>query len=283
MSVMSSLQRPLKTPLSVMFSGFMLLVVVLLALFSDRLAPYAYDALDITQAMLPPAFVAGGATAHPLGTDFLGRDIFSRLLYSIRLTIVISVVGTLTSALLGTTLGILSGYRRGLLEETIMAAVDIQSSLPFIIFALTMIALLGSSIWVLLLIVAINGWENYARLARGAVLSIKERDYVLAAQSLGIKNRGLYWRHILPNVASIMIVEVSFNLAGNILLETALSFLGLGVEFPMTSLGQMLGDGRDYLLFAPWMSIVPGTTIFLIIMSVTLIGDWFRDRLDPRN
>lgn len=271
-----------KPPLLVRLALVLLLIVLLLAAVGEWLAPKPFDIPDIEHAFLPPAFSPGGSPEFVLGTDFLGRDLFSRLLYSIRLTVVISILGTLFAAGLGSTVGIIAGYQRGWVEDLVMMGVDLQASLPFIVFALTILALFGNSFAVLLLIASLNGWDNFARLARALVLSVSTQEYVLAAKSLGITTPALYWRHILPNIASALVVELSLNLASTIMLETALSFLGLGVQVPMTSLGQMLGEGRDYLLFAPWMSLVPGTTIFLIVICVSIVGDWLRDVLDPR-
>lgn len=270
-----------RLPLFVMVALAVMSLVIVLAVFGDALAPYPHTRTNVQNTLLPPTFVPGGDSAHLLGTDHLGRDIFSRLLFSIRVTAIISLFGATVAASIGTLLGILAGHARGWLEEMIMMAVDVQSSLPFIVFALTALAVMGNSFSVLLLVVAINGWEGYARLARAMTLSIKEREYVTAARALGAPTVTLYRRHVFPNMVGTLMIEFSLTLAGTILLETALSFLGLGVQPPMTSLGQMLGEGRDYLLFAPWLSIVPGTTIFLIIASISALGDWLRDVLDP--
>ena len=259
-----------------------LLLIVILAVVGEAIAPYDYNETDILNSLLPPVFVSGGSSSHLLGSDQLGRDTLSRLLFSIRITVIISLIGTTVSAVFGTILGMIAGQVRGLAEETIMMFVDIQASLPFIVFALTALAIMGNSFTVLLIVIGINGWESYARLARGMVLTVMGEDYVLAAQSLGITKSGLYRRYLLPNIFSALMVQFSLTLSGTILLESALSFLGLGIQHPMTSLGQMLGEGRDYLLFAPWLSIVPGSVIFLLILSISIVGDWLRDVLDPR-
>lgn len=270
-----------KVPLIYGMALAFLLLTVLAAVVGENLAPYDYTETDILASLRPPVFASDGTSDHLLGTDQLGRDIFSRLLFSVRLTVQIAFIGTLIGAVLGTLLGMVAGQRRGMLEDTIMMGVDVQAALPFLVFALTALALLGNSFTVLIIVIGINGWESYARLSRGMVLSVMEREYVMAARSLGVTQLALYRRYLLPNIVSPLIVQFSVSLAGTVLLESALSYLGLGIQQPMTSLGQMLGEGRDYLLFAPWMSLVPGITIFLIILSISLVGDWLRDVLDP--
>jgi peptide/nickel transport system permease protein len=166
-------------------------------------------------------------------------------------------------------------------EEGLMALVDFQASMPFIIIALCLLAFFGNSLSLFILLMGLNGWEVYARLTRGVVLSARAQPYAEAAVALGAGPGRLYLRHVLPNVAGVLIVQFTLNFPGTILLETALSFLGLGIQPPLTSLGVMLGDGRDYLINAPWLSVVPGVTIFLATLSLSMIGDWLRDRLDP--
>ncbi len=268
-------------PLLVSAALMMLAGVILLAITGDLIAPYDYTRTNLINPLRPPAFLPGGSPAHALGTDHLGRDVLSRVLYSIRITLLIACIGAGISAVIGTLLGIVAGQVRGLVEDAVMMAVDIQASLPFLVFALTALAVLGNSFAVLVLVIGLNGWEGYARLARGSVLAVMARDYVLAAQSLGIRRLGLYRRYLLPNILSTLLIQFSISLAGTILLESGLSFLGLGIQHPMTSLGQMLSEGRDYLLFAPWLSFIPGLLIFLIILAVSLVGDWLRDVLDP--
>ncbi len=270
-----------EVPLTVKAAMIFLLLMILLAILGTTIAPYPITQTDILNAMQPPVFVSGGNTNHLLGTDNLGRDILSRLLFSIRITVIVAFIGTIISAIMGTVLGMIAGQTRGFVEETIMMIVDIQASLPFLVFALTTLAILGNSFTVLLIVIGINGWDSFARLSRGMVLMVMGQDYILAAQSIGISRFGLYRRYLLPNILSAIIVQFSITLAGTILLESALSFLGLGIQQPMTSLGQMLGDGRDYLLFASWLSIIPGSVIFFMILSISLLGDWLRDVLDP--
>ena len=271
------IKMPYLVVMAFSFLGFILVAAVL----GNLVAPYPYSETDLLSMLQPPAFAAGGDQTHLLGTDNLGRDILSRALFSVRITVIIAFVGTTISAVFGSLLGMAAGELRGRIEEIIMMLVDIQTSLPFLIFALTALAILGNSFGVLLIVIGINGWESFARLARGLVLRVMEEEYVLAARSIGVSRFNLYRRTLLPNIAGPLIVQYSITLSGTILLESALGFLGLGFQPPLTSLGQMLGEGREFLLFAPWLSVVPGTIIFLMILSINVVGDWLRDLLDP--
>jgi peptide/nickel transport system permease protein len=268
-------------PILVILAMVFLVIVLLLAIIGGWIAPYNFQETNVVNSLAPPAYSPDGDWSHLLGTDSLGRDVLSRLLLSIRTTVLIAFTGATISAVVGTLLGMIAGQVGGFTSDAIMMAVDVQASLPFLVFALTALAILGNSFLVLLFVIGISGWESYARLARGMVLSVMERDFVLAARSLGITSIALYRRYLLPNILSALIVQFSISLAGTILLESALSFLGLGIQLPQTSLGQMLGEGRDFLLFAPWLSVVPGSVIFFIILSISLVGDWLRDVLDP--
>ena len=183
--------------------------------------------------------------------------------------------------MLGSFLGIVAAAKRGPLEALIVGAVDVQASLPIIVVALFVLAVFDSSFTLFLLVVGLNGWEVYARLMRAAVLSAKEHGYVMAIRALGASSFRIYFRHIFPNVLNIALVQFTINLPLTVLLETALSFLGLGVQPPLTSLGQIMSEGRDRLLTAWWLTLFPGLVIFLLALSISLIGDWVRDRLDP--
>jgi len=267
---------PLSTILVLVF--FCLLIV--LGLSADILAPYDFRETDILARLQPPVF-AGGSWDHILGTDEIGRDVFSRILYALRTSLLIAAAGTLIGAVVGTLLGFVAAHFRGPLEQIIMAAVDFQAAVPFIILVLFFMAVAGSGMWIFLLLVGLAGWEVYARLTRGMVLSAREQNYVVALQGLELSQRTIYLRHILPNIASALIVQLTLNFPATVLLETGLSFLGLGVQPPNTSLGLMLGDGRDYLLNAWWIAVFPGLVIFTTTLSMSILGDWLRDRIDP--
>lgn len=260
---------------------FMFIVAMcFIAIFAEVLAPQHYADQALADRLKPPSFL-GGPERYLLGTDELGRDVLSRLLYATQISIFVAFAGTLIGAVIGTFLGFVAAHGRGIVEETIMMFVDAQASMPFMIVALAVLAFFGNSFWLFVLIMGINGWENYARLSRGMVLSANTHGYVVAVRSLGARPKRIYVRHVLPNIASALIVQFTLNFPSTILLETSLSFLGLGIQPPLTSLGLMLGTGRDYLLFAWWLSVFPGILIFITTLSVSLLGDWLRDRLDP--
>ena len=255
--------------------GLMLAVAIL----ADRLAPYDFAALDLRSRLAPPVGL-GGTIAHPLGTDELGRDVLSRLIISIRMSLLVAFGATLIGAALGTTLGFLAAHFRRWAEEAILALVDFQASMPFLILALAVLAFFGNSLALFIALLGLHSWERYARIARALALSSNAQGYVLAVRQLGARPGRIYLRHILPNIASSLIVTMTLAFPEIILLESGLSFLGLGVQPPNTSLGNMVGYGRDYLTRAPWILIAPAVAISLTTLSVSLLGDWLRDRID---
>jgi peptide/nickel transport system permease protein len=257
-----------------------LTLLFILGLGAELWAPYDYRYTDLLARLQPPVF-AGGDWAHILGTDEIGRDILSRILYGLRTSLMIAAVGTMIGAVVGTLLGFVAAHFRGATEQVIMAAVDFQAAVPFIILVLFFMAIAGTGMWIFLLLVGLAGWEVYARLTRGMVLSAREQNYVLALQGLELDQRTIYLRHILPNISSALIVQLTLNFPATVLLETGLSFLGLGVQPPNTSLGLMLGQGRNFLLNAWWIAVCSGVVIVMTTLSMSMLGDWLRDRLDP--
>ncbi|MFM9940791.1 MAG: ABC transporter permease [Hyphomicrobiaceae bacterium] len=260
-------------------AGFLLLMI-LIALLAPWIAPYDYTTQNLAKRLRPPVFM-GGEWAYALGTDNLGRDVLTRLIYGIRTSIAIAIAGTLIGAVVGTSLGYIAARRRGMVDESIMMLVDVQAALPAFFVAIACLAFVGNSVLVFVLLVSLEGWERYTRLVRGLIISEHGKGYVQAMTALGASR----WRtdvvHILPNISSALVVQATINFPWTILLETTLSFLGLGVQPPGTSLGQMLGSGRQYLLQAPWIAVIPGLAIFFTTLSMSLFGDWLRDRLDP--
>ena len=267
-------------PLLVIASLTFLAVIVAVFALADLLAPFDYRAQALRNRLAPPVFL-GGNWASLLGTDELGRDIFSRLLFAIRFSLLAAFGGTVIGALIGTTLGFVAAHFRGAVEETIVMLADVQASLPFMLIALSLIAVFGSSFLLFVIIMGFYGWETFARLTRGAVLSTMGQGYAQAVTALGAKPSHVYLRHILPNIFGVLIVQFTLNFPQVILLEASLSFLGLGIRPPLTSLGQMLGAGRAYLTSAWWIAVIPGLVIFLTTVSISIIGDWLRDRFDP--
>lgn len=267
-------------PIGIRIAACVLLVIVSMGLLAGLLAPYDFRETHLRDRLLAPVGL-GGDLRYILGTDELGRDVFSRLLYAIQISVALALCGTLIAAVIGTTLGFIAAHRRGWVEDTILLFVDAQASLPFIVIALAMMAFFGTSLWLFIALLGLNGWEKFARLSRGSVLSANESGYALAARGLGAKPFRLYSRHILPNIGSVLIVQFTLNIPDTILLETTLSFLGFGVQPPLTSLGQMVGAGRNHLLTSPWIAIIPGLVIVAVTLAISLLGDWLRDRLDP--
>lgn len=266
-------------PLPVNAALLWLLLITLVCIFAGWIAPYDYRTQNLLNRLAPPVFM-GGDWAHPLGTDQLGRDILSRLIYGIRFSIAVALGGTAIGAVIGTLLGFMAAHFRGLVEQVILMLADVQASLPYLIIALAAIALLGSDIRIFVLIMGFYGWEIFARLARSMVLSARSQGYVQAVVAIGGTPGYVNARHILPNILSVLMVQFTLNFPQVILLESSLSFLGLGIRPPLTSLGQMLGDGRAFLLNAPWLAVLPGIVIFCTTMAISLLGDWLRDKLD---
>ncbi|MGK9051416.1 ABC transporter permease [Neorhizobium petrolearium] len=257
-----------------------LALVLLVAAGADHLAPFSYTEQSLLNRLKPPAFLSGDPK-YLLGTDGLGRDVLSRLIYATRMSVVIAILGSMIGATFGTLLGFLAAHFRGLIEDVVMVFVDFQASMPFFIIALAVLAFFGNNFELFLVVVGLYGWEVYARLTRGLVLQANGQGYAFAIRTLGVHPARIYMRHILPNILSVLIVQLTLNFPELILIETSLSFLGLGIQPPQTSLGLMLGEGRNYLATAWWTGVPAGTVIFLTTLSISLVGDWLRDKLDP--
>ena len=255
-------------------------LMVIVAFGADFLAPYSITALDLRARLSPPVFMGGG-WAHALGTDELGRDVLSRLIMSIRLSLMIAFFGTIIAATLGTGLGFVAAHFRGKVEAAILVLIDFQASMPFLIVALAVLAFFGNNMILFVVLMGLNSWERYARVARGLTISANEQGYANAVRQLGASNLRVYGLHLLPNIASTLIVSMTITFPETILLESGLSFLGLGVQPPLSSLGNMVGYGREYLTRAPWIMLCPGAVIVLSTLSISILGDWLRDRLDP--
>jgi peptide/nickel transport system permease protein len=268
-------------PLLVIIAALWLLFMFLVAIFAPLLSPYDFTAIDLRARLQPPVFMENGSFTHLLGTDDLGRDVLSRLIFSIRMSLFVAFIGTVIGAVLGTALGFVAAHFRSWVDDLVMAAVDFQAALPFFIIALAMLAFFGNSLALFIGLMGIYGWERYARITRGLTLSAVTHGYAVAVNALGATPKRVYLRHILPNISSALIVNMTLNFPATVILETSLSFLGIGIQPPMTSLGNMLGFGRDYLTTAWWIAVLPGITIFLATLAMSILGDWIRDRLDP--
>jgi peptide/nickel transport system permease protein len=264
-------------------AGLLIMAAVAgLALLADRIAPRSPTAQQILLRLKPPGFVdpRSGKVAW-LGTDHLGRDILSRIVYGSRVSLIVSLPAVAVAALLGITLGLLAGYYRSFIETIVMRCVDLQLAFPFILLALSIVALMGPSLRNIIIVFAITTWPVYARTTRGVVLALRAQDFVQAARSLGASDRRILWRQIAPGVVSPVLVLASFEVARMIILEAALGFLGLGVPPPTPTWGSMLADGRDYLRDAWWIALFPGLAIMLTAAGSNFLGDGLRDMLDP--
>jgi len=270
----------MKFRLNIAVPAIILALVFLFAIFGDLLTSNAYDVSHLLDRNKPPVFL-GGTWKYPLGTDGLGRDSLARLVFGTRLSLGLAFVGTLVGALIGTVLGLIAARATNIFGGLIDAAIDLQAAMPFMIIALGALAIFGNSLPLFVSILAIYGWETYARLVRGSAMSAHTLPFVDAARTIGVRPATIDVRHILPTVFNVVIVQLTLNFPQTILLETGLSFLGLGIQPPLTSLGQLLGEGRDSLSRAWWLSVIPGVVIFVTTLSVSLLGDAFRDRLDP--
>jgi len=263
------------------FSPFLVGLAILsglvgLALFAPWLAPF-----DPTEIHLE-AKLEGPSQDHPLGTDALGRDVLSRIIYGARVSVLVGVTTVGICLVLGTFLGFLSGYYGGVLEEGIMRVVDILLAFPGILLAIALTAILGPSLRNVVLALCVMGWVGYARIVRAQVLALRESEFVLAARALGVRDTRLLVRHILPNILAPLIVEGTFGLAGAILAEAGLSFLGLGTQPPSPSWGGMLNEGRQFLFVSPHMTLAPGVAIMTVVMGLNFLGDALRDRFDVK-
>lgn len=257
-----------------------LVLVIAAALFAEVLAPFGYAEQSLLNRLQPPAFLDGPAQ-HLLGTDNLGRDVLSRVIHAMRTSILIAIMATVIGATVGTAMGIIAAHFRGWVDDIIMMLVDFQASVPFLIVALAVLAFFGNNFVLLIVMIGLFGWDGYARIARGLVLSTNGQGYAFAIRTLGVHPAKVYIRHVLPNMLGVIMVQITLNFPEIILLETSLSFLGLGVQPPGTSLGLLLGEGRNYLTTAWWMGIPAGIVIFLTTLAISLVGDWLRDMLDP--
>lgn len=265
--------RSLEFVLGALLTGTM----VVLVLASGWLFPDQGSAMDLGARLTHPFM----QWSHPLGADPLGRDVLARVLVGGRISLMVGFVSVLGASVLGIVIGLIAGYYRGFWDMLLMRCVDVQLALPFILVALTFISILGGGLGNIILFMIVSQWVQYARLVRGMVLSVREREFVQAARAFGVRDLAMIRHHILPNVIGPVIILMTLNVANNILLESSLTFLGLGVDPLIPSWGGMLADGRTYMQTAWWVSVFPGVAIMLTVLGLNLLGDWLRDRIDP--
>ena len=271
----------LRTPTGLLGLGIVVLVV-LVALFAVQLAPQDPIQQRIVSRLRPPGFVSSAGVTYLLGTDQYGRDILSRLIYGARVSLGLGFSVVVLGVFIGVTLGLLAGLVGGVLEAVLMRLVDALVSVPFLIVAVAVIAVFGPGLQQLIILLTMFVWGQFARLVRGDVLSIKEKEYIEAAFAIGASRFRVAWRHVLPNVISPVIVLATFSVAQLIVAEGALSFLGLGIPPPTPTWGSMVSDGRGYIDSAWWLSVFPGLAITVTVVGVNFLGDALRDIFDPR-
>jgi peptide/nickel transport system permease protein len=264
-------------------AGGILLTLVLLVSIAFPLV-YPVDPLEqeLLARFTPPAWQSGGSWKYPLGTDNLGRDVLARLLYGSRVSLTVGFSAVLVAELAGILLGLFSGYYGGRLDSLIMRIADVFMAYPFMLLTISVIAVLGTSILNLILVLGLSDWVTYARTIRGSVLSLKQKEFVEASRAIGTRHGVIIFRHILPNVISPLLVLGTLRVANIIIWESGLSFLGMGVPPPMPTWGRMLAEGRLYITDAWWLVTLPGVAIMVTILSINLLGDGLRDALDPR-
>ncbi len=258
-------------------AALILLGVLLCVAIPGLITPGDPNAIDLTARLLGP-----GAPGHILGTDPLGHDVWRLIVYGARLSILVALAAVALSCIIGVTLGLLSGYYGGVISAIIMRWTDVQLSFPFILLAILVVSLFGGGVGNIILVLAIGGWMDYARIVRSQVLTTRELEYVTAARSIGAGGGRILIHHILPSVVSSIIVLVTLNTSVNILFEAALTFLGLGLSPETPTWGGLLSDGRVYLSTAWWIATFPGVAILLTALAINILGDWLRDTLDPR-
>ena len=262
-------------------AGGVLLLIVASAVFAPWIAPHDPLAVNIRHRLAVPAWMEGGTTAHPLGTDQIGRDLLSRMIFGGRVSIVVGVAAVLLSASIGVLLGLAAGYVGRRTDWTIMTLVNVMLTFPFVLLALSVIAVLGPSLINMIIVLGVAGWPIYARVVRAETMAIREREFVLAARALGMSHARIVFRQIGPNLVSAIVVIATLQVAQVIILESFLSFLGLGIQPPTPAWGNMLGEGRVYMLNSWWIATFPGLAIFVTTLVINLMGNALRDWLDP--
>jgi peptide/nickel transport system permease protein len=262
--------------------GLLMFLLVIPAVFAYQIAPYDPLKGSLAKRLRPPVWQEGGSVDNLLGTDKLGRDNLSRLIHGARVSLTVSMVAIFVGGILGTALGLISGYFGGKVDSLLMRLVDISLSLPTILLALVLVAAVGPSFGTVIIVLVVLLWARYARLVRGETLSVRERDFIARARVAGASHTRIMLKYIFPNVINSLVVLATLQVGYVILLESALSFLGAGLPRPTPAWGLMIADGRELIVTAWWVSMFPGLAIMLTVLALNLLGDWLRDHLDPK-
>jgi peptide/nickel transport system permease protein len=267
--------RHLATLLGALIVGAALLI----AIFAPYLTPHDPFAQDLNLRLIPPVWMDGSQPSHLLGTDQIGRDYLSRLIYGTRISMLIGVLTVITSGVIGITLGVIGGFYGGRTDDIVMFLITCRLSIPLILVALTVVALVGSSLAVVILTLGLLLWDRFAVVARTTTMQVRNLDYIAAAQAAGASRLHILVREVLPNIANHLVVVATLEMALAILLEAALSFLGLGVPPPLPSWGLMIAEAKEYMFFSPWVIMTPGVVLFVLVLGINLLGDGLRDLL----
>ena len=278
----SNILRKMRGNKMILFSSVILIITILVGAFANFIVPFSPYSQQLDNRLKPPLWRDRQDKIHLLGTDHLGRDVLSRVIYGIRVSLLIGILAVTISAIFGIILGLIAGFYGGIFDDVIMRIADVQLAIPLILLAIAVIVVLGSSVKVLILVIGLTQWMAYARMVRGETLSLREKDFVMSGYAVGASDLRIILRYIFPNTLASLMVLITLNMALVIVLEAGLSFLGLGIQPPEPSLGTMLSESIDYLNRAWWLSTFPGITIMIIIMGINLFGDGLRDVLDPR-
>ncbi len=258
------------------------IVIAIMGIFGNLLVPHDPFTQNLANRLIPPAFMEGGSTDHLLGTDQIGRDYLARLVYGARISLLIGLSTVVTSGLIGVTLGVIGGFFGGKIDDAVLFAITCRLSIPVVLVALAVVGLLGSSLFLVVAVLGLLLWDRFAVVARATTMQIRNLDYVSAALCAGISTPQLLLREILPNIAPHIAVVATLEAALAILLEAALSFLGLGVPAPLPSWGLMIAEGKDYMFFSPWVIMIPGIALLVLVLGINLVGDGLRNVLSAR-
>lgn len=280
--LLDRVRHPHRIPWQLVVSALPVLLAVHLVLLAPWIAPHSPTSTDLGARLRPPVWQQGGTLRFLLGSDLLGRDVLSRLIWGARVSLPIALLATGLGATVGSTLGLIAGYYRGSIDGLLTNLIDVQLAFPFVLFAISVMAVAGPGMTVLVVVLAIGSWVGYARIVRGLAMSLREREFVQSARALGAAGPRILVRHLLPDLLSIIVVLATFDVGRIIILESTLSFLGLGVQPPTPSWGSDLRDAAVYVRQAWWMATFPGLIIMVVVLGVNLLGDTLRDILDPR-
>ncbi|HBB85975.1 MAG TPA: peptide ABC transporter permease [Sulfitobacter sp.] len=265
-----------------LIGAVVLVILTIIAILAPWIAPHDPYAQSLMTRMEPPVFL-GGTWEHPLGTDHLGRDYLSRLIYGARISLLIGAVAALISGVIGTAMGVAAGYFGGKVDAVVTFLINVRLAMPVVLVALAVVAILGGSLQVVIGVLGLLLWDRFAVVMRASTMQVRRREYVAAAQVIGASTPRILLSEIMPNIANNLIVVVTLEMAHAILLEAALSFLGLGVQPPTPSWGLMVSEGKNMMLFEPWLVLIPGAVLFVLVLAINLMGDGLRDVTAPEN